>query len=826
MTPMDSLERDVSPALSEVPEVDVEVEGPPPGPVRRRWLPRARASVLGPHGGGTIRRRASDAVRLGAAVVIVAVCIPLARANTAFEVHLATLVAPAPTGVHWLFTALWFLGSLGVIVGLVLLGLFVPRLAAVRHMAIAGVATLGVCLIFDAVLGPAAGRPPIPELAGFDTRFPVTQLAVAIAVALTALPYLSRPLHRVVGLLIALASLAAIVDGYGLPVNVIAAVALGWGVAAACHLVTGSPDGLPSAAEVTDAVRDLRVDVRDLTAAERQEWGVEDFTGRDAQGRRLELSVYGRDAADAQWLRKVWRFCVFRDSGPTLTLNRQQQVEHEAYLTFLAGHAGVLVPEVVAAGRCGPSRDAALVTRLPAGTRLAELDAEQVSDHDLDGLLRSVRVLRHAGIAHGSLSPDAVVSTATGALLRDFRRASSSAPAKRTDRDLAAAVAAAAVVVGVERTVAAARNVLDEEAVTALLPHLQRSTLSASTNRLARAQKGLLTSLREALAEAFGVEVPKLVEPKRISWPNLLMLVGSLVGLWLIIGVLSDVSQSLSTIRGADWGWVTLAFVLGQLPVITNAWALTGAVLAVVPFGRCVALEASNFFTAFVGGTAAVFGVRVRFFQRQGLDPTAAVSSGAIAGTASWVVKGGLLIVCLPFAVGDFHKPETGSGNETTVWIVLAIILAVAVPAAIAVLVPRIRRLLTEKARPHLVTMWSDVKEIATEPRKAFSVLAGSLGSQVLIALCMGASLHSVGEHASFATIIVVLTAAAMLGGAVPVPNGLGVVEAGLIAGFTAAGIPQTEAVAAVFIERICTAYIPPAYGWVTLVFMRRREYI
>ncbi len=825
MTPMDSLKRDVDTSLSEEAEA-AEAPAAPWEPVRRRYVQRARATVLGPHGGGTTRRRASDAVRLGTAAVVVALCVPLARANTSLEVHLTTLVAPAPTGVHWLFTALWFLGSFGVVCGLALLGLFVPRLAAVRHMAIAGVATLGACLLLQAALGPAAGRPPVPELSGFDPRFPVTQLAVAIAVALTVLPYLSRPLHRMVELLLALASVSAIVDGYGLPVNVVAALALGWGMAAACHLVTGSPDGLPSAAEVADAVCDLRVEVNDLSPAERQLWGVEEFVGRDPQGRRLELSVYGRDAADAQWLRKVWRFCFFRDSGPTLTLNRQQQVEHEAYVTFLSAHAGVLVPEVVAAGRCGPSHDAALVTRLPAGQRLSELDAAQVSDHTLELFLRSVCALGRAGIAHGYLSPDTVVACGDGALLRDFRRASSSAPLERTERDLAAAVAAAAVVVGVERTVSAAWRVLDEEAVVALLPHLQRSTLSPVTARLARAEKGVLTSLREQLAAAFGVEVPELVEPKRISWPNLLMLVGSLVGLWLIIGVLSDVSSSLSTIRGADWGWVALAFGLGQMPVITNVWVVTGAVLAPVPFGRCMALEASNAFTGFVGGTAAVFGVRVRFFQRQGLNPTTAISSGALAGTASWVVKGGLFIVCLPFALGDFHKPETSGGNQGLVWIILLVIIAVAVLAAVIALVPRVRRLLAEKARPHLVTMWHDVKEITTEPRKAFAILAGCLGSQVFIALSLGVSLHSVGEQASFATIIVVLTVAAMIGGAVPVPNGLGVVEAGMIAGLTAAGIPQSQAVAAVFIQRICTAYLPPIYGWVTLVFMRRRDYL
>ena len=66
------------------------------------------------------------------------------------------------------------------------------------------------------------------------------------------------------------------------------------------------------------------------------------------------------------------------------------------------------------------------------------------------------------------------------------------------------------------------------------------------------------------------------------------------------------------------------------------------------------------------------------------------------------------------------------------------------------------------------------------------------------------------GEQASFATLIVVLTLAAMIGGAVPIPGGAGVIEVGLIAGLSAAGVPQDQAVAAVFIERSCTAYLPP----------------
>ena len=59
--------------------------------------------------------------------------------------------------------------------------------------------------------------------------------------------------------------------------------------------------------------------------------------------------------------------------------------------------------------------------------------------------------------------------------------------------------------------------------------------------------------------------------------------------------------------------------------------------------------------------------------------------------------------------------------------------------------------------------------------------------------LGLGASLHAVGQRVSIATLITVNTLAAIVGGAVPVPGGLGVVKAGLIAGLTSAGVLRTR---------------------------------
>src|SRR5580700_9673499 len=339
---------------------------------------RLRAAVLGPRGGGTTRRRASDAFRLGLAVVVVAVSIPVMKANSAAELSIVRALHPPPAAISWLVTTAFWLGSAGVSVLLIVVGLLVPRLSAVRWTAVAAVLTWGICILLGVLLGPAAGRPPVSELAGVNAGYPVTQLAVAIAVAATALPYLSRPVHRTAWFLITVAVFAAVSGGTALPVNAISSVALGWGVAAGLHLAVGSPLGLPSAAEVTEWIADLGVTVADITRATGQVWGVEQFTGRGPAGEAVELSVYGRDASDARVLAKLWRFALYRDSGPALILDRLQQVEHEAYLTLMAGRAGVLVPEVLAAGRFGPSGDAALVTRVPDGLALA-----QAADTDL-----------------------------------------------------------------------------------------------------------------------------------------------------------------------------------------------------------------------------------------------------------------------------------------------------------------------------------------------------------------------------------------------------------------------------------------------------------
>jgi uncharacterized membrane protein YbhN (UPF0104 family) len=910
---------------------------PPRNHEKRSW----RAVLFAPVGDGQTRRRGSDAFRLGLAVVAIVLCWVVTRANSKSEHSIATTLSSAPNGLHWLITTIWWVGSVGIIVLIAVLALMSRRWTAIRDIGISGLGAWLVCVILVQVLGSQGGRPSTSSYGVFDLGFPVARVAATVGVATAAFPYLSRWLQRSIETAIAFLSVATVMNMTGLPVSVAASLAAGWGMTALVHLIFGSPLGLPSVAEVTALLGDLEITATDITPVPVQEWGVGKFRSR-VEGSDVDVSVYGRDASDAQLLAKTMRFLFYRDSGPTLTLTRRQQVEHEAYLMLMAERAGARVPEVLAAGAAGPANDALLVSRPPSGRHLtafapyvlpppppvpvsaasearAEKKAEKeaakkrkkerrkktgsgtvgtdpeapggvvhatdvapmptskvvnaqsgelsvdapvpsgvdgtelepevvplpgapadppplpvIDDAALDEVFCQVLTLQSSGMAHGSISTQTIVVDEDNHVgLVDFRAASTAATDEQLSRDVAAALAAASIVAGPERTVASAVRLLPAATVTAALPFLQKAALDTRAAKAVRGKKAILNAVREQGAAALGVDVPKLVEPRRVSWVTLVMVIGTLIGGWALIGVLINVGKSWDTIEGADWAWVALVFVFAQAAYPAIAITTVGSVTDPLPYGRTLALELSDTFVALAGGSMAVLATRVRFFQQEGYSPTVAVSSGVLVSTASWIVKGALFLIALPFALGQLHFSQTesdstssGGSNGHLVWFIIVIVIAVGVVLGLVFAIPRWRRLAADKLRPKASEMLAHLKILATHPKNLIEIFGGNVAAQVFVALALGAALHAFGDHLGLATLLVVLTLASMLGGLSPVPGGMGVVEAGMILCLEAAGISQSDAVAATFVQRLFTAYLPPIWGWFVLVWMRKKEYL
>ena len=250
-----------------------------------------------------------------------------------------------------------------------------------------------------------------------------------------------------------------------------------------------------------------------------------------------------------------------------------------------------------------------------------------------------------------------------------------------------------------------------------------------------------------------------------------------------------------------------------------------GSVAIPLPYKAVVGEQFANNFTGLVGGTVATTALVIRFFQKQGQKVAVAASSGVLNSLASMVVQAILVVTALIFTSSDFTPSDSGGGKGIAGFVIILIVVG-GIGLAVALVVPKLRRRLQGVVAPQLGAAKENLKGILTTPRKAAMLFGGNLVTQVLFALVLEAALHAYGESLPLLQVILINSLASLLGGMAPVPGGMGVVEAGLIGGFTAAGIPQTQAVAATFTARLFTAYLPPIWGWFALQWLRRNDYV
>src|SRR5262249_47220115 len=371
-------------------DVIQSASSPPEQHLLRGW----RSVMFAPVGSGQRRRRGSDGVRLAAAVLVLVCCLLVIRYDSRIDRAITQVIHPPPWSITWLVTVVYEAGSIGVAVVLVGLALLARRWEIARDIGLSAAGTAAVCGILIGFLGSRGGRPAGIVIGDYHMSFPVLQIALFMAVATAGLPYLARGVQRLVEIFIVLVALAAAVGGHGLPLNVLGSLVIGWGVTAVVRLVFGSPLGLPSAEDVPLPLEEVGLRSCDVHPVTRQVWGVAKFEATelrrgDTPG-RLGIAVYGRDAADARLLTKAGRFLLYRDSGPSLTITRLQQVEHEAYVTMRAGLADVAVPEIAEAGTAGPCPAAPRGFREAAGGGRAGTDGARGNAALPAGLCRQV----------------------------------------------------------------------------------------------------------------------------------------------------------------------------------------------------------------------------------------------------------------------------------------------------------------------------------------------------------------------------------------------------------------------------------------------------
>lgn len=771
-----------------------------------------------------MRRHPSELVRVGAAILLTVSTAALARHPRAVEITVYDLLADMPHDLRDLFGGLYVLCTAGVVVTLLAVGLVVRR----PHIVIAAVVALVLAAALSWMLRSIVDTESIRSAAGMvgsrTPTYPAVILAATSAVAMAVAGYFTRPTRRLVIAALAVAALSALLVAAALPVDLAGALAIAWGVSAFTRFVVGSPAGTPAPSQVADALEALGVRAAEVRLTPEQSWGEVALTADTDDGETLSVVVIGRDASDAHLFSKLWRFVWYKDEGLIPTLTRGQQLEHRGYILLLARQAGVAVPTVVATGVAGDKSDAVLVTKNPDGVPFADIDADDLTDDVLRTAWRMVRRLHAAGLAHGALSTRNVMLGEDGEVaLTGLREASASAPPSRIGRDCAELLATTAVLVGNDRALGVAVDVLGADGVAAVLPVLEPAALSSATRKALHDEKQLLADLRRAGSRLVGIEEPELTDVRRVSPASIVMAAATVLGFYLLFGELAGVDFQ-AVVSDAEWGWVALAAVLSQLPQFAMAVAMLGSVATPLPLGVTTVVQFANNFTGLVAGTVGNATLVIRYFQRQGRPAAVAISSGLLNSTAGFVTQAVLVGVALLITAGSYSFDDSGGGGDGR--LLVATMIVVGAVLVLTITLPRLRRWAWARIEPQAHEAWENLRTIASMPRKAVQLFGGNAVAQLLFALTLDASLHAYGASLPLMELVLINSFASFVGGAVPIPGGLGVVEAGLIGGLTAAGVPEEVAVAATFTHRLLTAYLPPIWGWFALRWLRRNSYV
>ncbi|MGH9011739.1 MAG: phosphatase PAP2 family protein, partial [Acidimicrobiia bacterium] len=426
--------------------------------------------------------------------------------------------------------------------------------------------------------------------------FPSGHVAVAAALATAAGPHLGRTGRRVTWAAVALVAVARMYVGAHLPVDVVGGAGLGWLVGATLHLLWGAPRRGPQRSAVRAALEHAGLRPVEVTPAGVDARGSTPFFVTAEHGRRLFVKAVGREHRDADLLFKVWRFLFYRqveDEAPFAT--PKQQVEHEALMSLLAGRAGARTPAVVT--MIGMSGGSALLVQehIPARGLADEPD---VSDVTLTEVWRVVAALRSAGIAHRDLRlANVLVDADGGAWLVDFGFGEASASDRALAGDVAGLLTSTALLVGPQRAVAVACDVVGREAVRQAVPLLQPLALSAATRSALRRHRGLIEELRRQAAAAAEIDAPDLEPLARVRPRTLLLVVGAGFAIHLLLPQVGEVGQTVDAIRRASWGWLIAGLAASAGSYLAAGIAQLGAVQQPLALGRTVGVQVASSFT-------------------------------------------------------------------------------------------------------------------------------------------------------------------------------------------------------------------------------------
>jgi glycosyltransferase 2 family protein len=807
-------------------------DGPPAAGLRSPAMSVATAPSRFAPSRAAVARDPRDVSRLLWYLVVVAVGVLAGRGadqtTAGAEGDLVELVGRLPEAV----VAFTVIGvqvlHLLLFLGIPLFLLATRRLRRLAIYVVGWIASSGLLSLSSAALGLDGASP-----AGQSTTeralgaWPPSQsVATAVCAVVLLSPHLARPWRRFGWGFVAVLALLRVVTADQVVLDLVLAVGIGGVVGTALLLAFGRRIELPTDTAVMAALDRVGLHAVSVERTDVESTASTPFRAALHDGGRVHCKVVSSTEHAADRLLRGYRRVRVRDLGeevPFSTVRRAAAVE--AMLAMSAARAGARTPQVLGVAPLPVGDAMVLAFEEIQGERLDRVPAARVTDDVLDQAWRAVAALRTAGIAHRDLQLSSWLLDADDRLwLIDFSFGEPAATDGALSADLAELLAATYAVAGPQRAVAAAVRVLGAPALATGLSHLVPVALTRSTRAAARAQPDGLAPLVEATARACGVAEPQFAPIERVK-PRTLVMAGLLaLAVYVLLPQLADLPRMLEAIREADPRYAAAALLASVVTYVGSGVALANAApLSISTLQATLASIAATFVGAIAPPGVAQVGLNARFYAKQGMPSTVAISATAAKEVAVAVVHV-LLLLLMAIAAGStgaLQQELDKLPSLRTVGIVAAVLIALVVAATAT---PRVRRLVRDTILPAVRESMASLRELAASPVKMLLLFTGALVLQVAYVAALYFAARALGGEVGFVTIGLIYLTVGSVASVAPTPGGIGAVEAVLLAALTGVGMAAAPALAAVFLYRLVTFWIPIPVGGLAFRSLAARD--
>ncbi len=531
------------------------------------------------------------------------------------------------------------------------------------------------------------------------------------------------------------------------------------------------------------------------------------------------VEMYGPNQRSGGFLRQFWRWLRLRNSETApLQPSMRRAVEHRALMAIAIGDVGVASSSTLAMAAL--DRGWTLYAHTPpSGTGIKDFAGEGA----VAQVWEALGTLHNHQISHGDLRSKEITIDDGTARFGGFGNAEYGANEEQLEADVAQLLVTTTDVYGAPAAVGAAVDVFGKDAVLLASRRLTKSAMPSRIRKSVADAGAVISAARDEVKRQTGADQIKTETITRFSRYQVIQLVLLVALVYVAYPFISTVPAFLSELRTANWWWALLGLTVSALTYVGAAAALWASADGMVSFRNLTIVQVANTFAATttpagVGGLA----LSTRFLQKGGLGALRATAAVALQQVVQVITHVALLIF-FTFAAGASADLSHFVPSPTLLYLIGGLLLGV---VGAFLFVPRLRRWLGTAVRPRLKEVLSDLAELAREPKRLGIIVLGCAATTLGVALALWASIEAFGGHTSFVTVTVVTMVGGTLASAAPTPGGVGAVEAALIGGLAAFGLPTAIAVPSVLLYRILTCWLPVFIGWPIMRWLTDKDMI